>query len=533
MEDANELRGLIARMLRTVGGVPKGMLEQLKRLETKQIDTAAVCEDDLNGAPLERNVLTWLGPDNSVVHANTPPAGEWQPGAHGFEQGVVLYNNPYGFSDKPEHRFYFSQWRTCNCPEPLNGRDLLFRIGVKPVPSAYKIWLRDDAQGGRFKEWWMPPQCLAPAYPHAATLLLNAPKDANIEPCFVRVEDEVGLATAYLSNGHYVVHFTSDSGENTIRRVPWYEVDAHERQELQSGFLCRFSGKTNAVHAAYLRLEGQFVNKVYLDAEGVVRAELRRTSLHASARVQLQVYEETALCEVPWALKDMTSVEDIFSLKPEQPYFYRSMLAYLFVQDSHLALKLVENLHALARDFDARVHEWRVVLQQELMFRVRVLACKSDDWWDTQASRCVDIFQNPDDEASARKYTSAKVRRAVRAARGMCVTTHAVRSHMEKFCGFTETQKAAQYDNLGSTMMLTHSKEDLREFWDNLLHLHSDVPFAVEAARALGYAETPENPFEHEEGFGAQVVVPTAAPAKSRRKGRRKKKKKKSRTPKK
>ena len=522
-ERARELHDRVESMLKGGVKVPKEMLEDLKRMRREEEAKQHHLPQDTG--IVRHESLTWVNGDlERTVHGIFPPeGGEWQPAAHAFERGVLNKHNPHGFE---EQHFYFSEWKTCNLPKTharLGGKKLLFRIGVKPVPKdGYKVWLQSDDAPGRYEEWTIPVQYVAPVYPHAATVRPLAPPDLNIEPCFVRVGEKIGFATAYRPDGTYAVRFDPD--EDETQAVPWWEVESYERSEVQSGFICRVWDKHNPPHDPRLRLEGHFVNKVHKTEGGNIEVEMMKTSL-VNPCTEPYNYDEKLVYEVPWALKDMTTVEDVFSLKPETPYLFRSMLVYLFIQDAFLGLQFVTNVFDVIQKFQDKSKEWRPIVQQELLFRVRTLSQKGDEWWDIHTGRCVEIFCEVSEETRLPNHTAPDVRRAVRAVRGFCAATHAIRSHMEQWCEMDDDQLRVQHRNLGDTMMLTH-RARAGEIWDNMIALHGDVPMVVEAATTLGYLEPapPEvNPFEREGGFDDQVLQGTKSGKKKKK--RRKKKK--------
>lgn len=524
-ERARELHERVESMVKSGVKVPKEMLQALKRMRREE--DAKQQQQDGDAGIVRHQALSWVNSNlNRMAHGIRPPEdGEWQPAAHAFERGVLNKDNPHGFK---EQHFYFSEWKTCNLPETharLKGRKLLFRIGVQPVPKdGYKVWLQSDEVPDQYEEWSFPLKYVAPVYPHAATVRPHAPTDSNIEPCFVRVGEKIGFATAYHPDGTYVVRFDPDKDETEA--VPWWKVESYERSEVQSGFICRVWDKHNPSHDPQRRLEGHFVNRVHKEVNEGVRVQMMKTSLVNDVTMRY-TYDEELVYEVPWALKDMTTVEDVFSLEPETPYLFRSMFAYLFVQDAILGLQFVTNLYKVIQKFQDKLKEWRPVVRQELLFRVRVLAEKDDEWWDVHTGRCVEIFCEVSEETRLPTHTAPDVRRAVRAVRGFCAATHAVRSHMEQFCKMDEDQLQTQHRNLGDTMMLTH-RGRVGDFWDNMIALHGDVPMVVEAATTLGYLEPalPEvNPFESEGGFDDQVLQGTKSGKKKKKKKKRKKKK--------
>lgn len=515
-EQLKELRARVETMLKSGAKVPKQMLKDLKRMKRDVEDAGIVRHES----------LTWVNSElKHAVHAVCPPEGEWQPAAHGFQAGVLNEDNPHGFN---EQKFYFSEWKLCNPPETLarcEGKRLLFRIGVKPVPKdGYKVWLEDEDTPGQYTQWTIPVKYVAPVYPHAATVLPRPLPGANIEPCLLRVGDKIGFATAYNSDGTYTVRFDAD--KNEVQAISWWEVDSYERPNVQSGFICRVWDKHNPPHDPRRRLEGHFVNKVHKTASGDVRVQMMRTSL-VNPFTERYNYDEELVYEVPWCLKDMTTIEDVCSLEPATPYLFRSMFAYLFVQDAALGLKFVTNVFNIIQKFQDKTKEWRPVVRQELLFRVRVLAEKDDEWWDVHTGRCVEIFCEISEETRLPTHTAADVRRAVRAVRGFCAATHAVRSHMEQFCKMDDDQLRVQHRNLGDTMMLTH-RDRVGEFWDNMIALHGDTPMVIRAATALGYLEPalpPANPFEREGGFNDQVLQGTKSVKKKKKRKKKKQKK--------
>jgi len=533
----SELRARVETMLKSGAKVPKKMLEDLKRMQREEEDAKQAHQDGETGI-VRHESLTWVNGDleRTVCGIYPPEEGAWQPAAHGFERGVLNKDNPHGFK---EQHFFFSEWKTCNMPETharLGGKRLLFRIGVQPVPEeGYKLWLQDEDTPGQYAQWTIPFKYVAPVYPHAATVRPPlAPPDSNIEPCLVRVtcaepgfRDKIGFATAYNPDGTYWVRFDVDTRDG-ILAIPWWEVESFERPEVQSGFICRVWDKSKSPHDPRRRLEGHFVNRVHKTAGGNIKVEMMKTSL-VNPFTERYIYDEELVYEVPWCLKDMTTVEDIFSLEPDTPYLFRSMFAYLFVQDAFLGLQFVTNLYKVIQKFQDKSKEWRPIVLQELLFRVRTLAEKDDEWWDVHTGRCVEIFCEVSEETRLPSQTAPDVRRAVRAVRGFCAATHAVRSHMEQFCKMDKDQLRVQHRNLGDTMMLTH-RARVGEIWDNMIALHGDVPMVVEAATTLGYLEPalPEvNPFEREGGFDEQVLQGAKSGKKKKKKKRKKKKHKK------
>lgn len=513
-ERVQKLRALVESMVKSGAKVPKKMLEELKGMEMGIV---------------RHELLTWVNADmTEVVDAVRPPEeGAWQPAAHMFEEGVLNEDNPHGFTKQD---LFFCEWVLSDLLKDgpfarFAGRHLLSRIGVKPVPQeGYKVWLRDDDAPGQYAEWTFPFKYVTPVHPHAATVLLRSPPESNIEPCLVRVGDKIGFATAYHSDGTYAVRFDSDN--DVVQAIPWWRVESYERREIQAGFICRVWEKREPPRDPRRRLDGHFVNRVHKAAGGGVRVQMMETSLVNPCKA-LYTYDEGVMYEVPCALRDMCTVEDMFSVEPTKPYLFRSMFAYLFVQDAFLGSKFISNVFGIIQKFrDELKQEWRPVVRQELLFRVRVLAEKDDDWWDVHTGRCVEIFRDPNEETT---HTVPDLHRAVRAVRGFCAAIHAVRSHMEEFCKMDDDQLRVQHRNLRDTMILTH-RGRVGEFWDNMIALHGDAPLVVEAATTLGYLEPalPEvNPFEREGSFDDQVPQGTKSGNKKKRKKRKKHKKKK------
>ena len=519
-------------MIKSGAQVPGRAFEGTKR--TTHEENEKQRGDDGDGAgvvPVRLKTLSWVNAEltHGVRALRPPDEAGWQPAAHGFEASVLDAGNPHGFT---EQRLIFLEWTTTNFRKDgplahLGGRRLLFRIGVNPVPKdGYRVWLQDNEAPGQYAEWMFPLKHVAPLYPHAATLLSRAPPHANIEPCFVRVGDKIGFATAYHPDGTYAVRFDSEKDEKLA--VPWWRVESYERQDVQSGFICRIcDNKQKPLQDPRLRLEGFFVNRVHKTAGGEVKVQMLQTSLVKHDCEVHYTYDTEAIYEVPWALKDMTTVEDMFSLVPTKPYLFRTMFAYLFVQEACLGMTFVSNVYGTIQRFrDGLKQEWRPIVRQELLFRVRVLAEKNDDWWDDQTNCCIEIFRDPNEEALLPVHTVPDLRRAVRAVRGFCAAMHAVRSHMEEFCKVDAKQSRVQLENLRDTMMLTH-KGRVGEFWNNMIEHHGEVPMVVEAATTLGYldpAPLPTNPFEHEGGFDDQVLQ-SGKSGKSDKSGKKKRKK--------